>query len=85
MKSGESLEGTGNWEVRPPGWIGADYAFAEKRIVNQYHEIQPDSPGTYDVIATWKTQHGLLGERRVWSFEDRTLRQRWSFASRTES
>jgi hypothetical protein len=60
-ETGESLEGLGNWEVRPPGWIGADYVLAEKRVVNQYHEIQPDSSGTYDILATWSTSRGLLG------------------------
>jgi hypothetical protein len=59
-ESGEPLDGLGTWEVRPPGWIGAGYPLAEKRVVNQYHETQPDSPGTYDIIATWSRPGGLL-------------------------
>lgn len=65
-ESGEPLEGMGNWEVRPPNWIGAEYALAEKRVVNEYHEFQPDSPGMYDVVASWSSRNGLLaGMSRV--------------------
>jgi hypothetical protein len=65
-QSGESLEGLGEWELRPPGWIGAEYALAQTRIVNDYHEFQPDSPGAYDIIASWLSPRGLLaGVTRV--------------------
>ena len=59
-QSGESLEDFGNWHVEPSGWIGAEYPLVEQRVVNNFHEIQPDSPGTYDITATWSTVKGPL-------------------------
>ena len=65
-ESGQSLENMGTWKVGPPGWIGSEYALADQRIVSQYHEIQPDSPGIYDIVATWSSPTGLLaGSLRV--------------------
>ena len=69
-ESGEALEGLGEWEMRPPGWIGAEYPLAEKRVVGQYHEFQPDSRGTYDVIATWPSRGGLLAATTRVDFRD---------------
>jgi len=60
-ESGEPLEGFGTWSVKPPDWIGADYPLLEQRIVNAYHEIQPDSAGIFDIIASWSSAAGLLG------------------------
>ncbi len=62
-QTGEPLEGFGSWQVRPQGWIGSDYPFVEQRIVNNYHEIRPDIPGTYDITATWSTIKGPLVAR----------------------
>ena len=34
--------------------------------MNNYHEIQPDSPGAYDIVATWSTINGpVAGKLRV--------------------
>lgn len=60
-ESGTPLEGLGNWELRPQAWVGADYVLAQNRIVNEYHEFQPDTAGTYEIIASWSTSRGLLG------------------------
>ena len=59
-QSGESLENFGNWRVKPSGWIGAEYPLVEQRVVNNFHEIQPDSPGSYDITAIWSTAKGPL-------------------------
>jgi protocatechuate 3,4-dioxygenase beta subunit len=65
-ESGQSLEGMGTWKVAPPDWIGSEYVLADQRVVNSYHEIQPDSPGTYDIVATWPSPMGrLAGTARV--------------------
>ena len=65
-ESGESLEGFGSWIVKPANWVGSEYALFEDRIVNEVHEIQPDAPGTYDIIATWPSPKGrLTGTARV--------------------
>jgi len=65
-ESGQSLEGFGSWTVKPPDWIGAEYALFEDRIVNEVHEIQPDSPGAYEITATWPSPTGrLTGTTRV--------------------
>lgn len=65
-ESGEPLEGFGTWTVKPPDWIGSEYPLIEQRTVNNYHEIQPDAPGTFDIIATWSTPAGpLAGTARV--------------------
>jgi hypothetical protein len=65
-ESGESLEGFGSWIVKPASWVGSEYPLFEDRIVNEVHEIQPDSPGTYDIIATWSSPKGrLTGTARV--------------------
>jgi len=65
-ESGESLEGFGSWIVKPADWVGAEYPLFEDRIINEVHEIQPDSPGAYDIIATWSTPKGrLTGSARV--------------------
>jgi protocatechuate 3,4-dioxygenase beta subunit len=59
-KSGEPLENFGSWHIEPSGWIGAQYPLVEQRVVNNYREIEPDSPGTYDITATWSTVKGSL-------------------------
>lgn len=65
-QSGEPLENFGSWHVEPSGWIGAAYPLVEQRVVNNHYEIQPDSPGTYDITATWSTAKGpLAAEMRV--------------------
>jgi len=65
-ESGESLEGFGDWTIKPPNWVGSEYPLFEDRIVDEVHEIQPDSPGTYDIIATWPSPKGrLTGTSRV--------------------
>jgi hypothetical protein len=65
-KSGEPLEGFGDWRVEPAGWIGSDYPFVEQRINNNYKEIQPDLPGTYNITAIWATAKGpLVGRLRI--------------------
>jgi hypothetical protein len=60
-ESGTPLEGLGSWELRPPAWIGAEYVLGQNRIVNQYHEFQPDTLGAYEIIASWSTAKGLVG------------------------
>lgn len=62
-QSGESLEDIGSWQVKPPGWVGSDYPFVEQRVVNNYHEIQPDAPGAYDITAIWSTVKGPLATK----------------------
>jgi protocatechuate 3,4-dioxygenase beta subunit len=65
-ESGEPLEGFGTWTVKPPDWIGSEFPLIEQRTVNNYHEIQPDASGTFDIIATWSTPAGpLAGTARV--------------------
>jgi len=65
-ESGESLENFGNWQIKPPGWVGAEYPFVDERVLNNYKEIQPDSPGAFDITATWSTVKGpLAGKLRV--------------------
>jgi len=65
-ESGQPLEGFGGWTVKPANWIGAEYPLFEDRIVNEVHEIQPDSHGSYDIIATWTSPRGrLTGTARV--------------------
>lgn len=65
-ESGQSLEGMGRWKVAPPDWIGSEYVLADQRIVSSYHEFQPDSSGTYDIVATWSSPTGpLAGTTRV--------------------
>lgn len=75
-ETGQSLEGLGDWRVEPVGWIGSDYPLVEQRVVNNFHEIQPDSPGVYNILATWRSPAGpLAGQLRV-SFQgsDQNLR-----------
>src|SRR6185436_2199594 len=62
-QTGESLEGLGKWQMKPVGWVGAEYPLAEQRVVNAYHEIQPDMPGTYDITAMWSSVKGPLVAR----------------------
>jgi hypothetical protein len=65
-ESGVPLEGFGTWDAKPADWIGSEYPLLEQRIVNNYHEIQPDSRGAFDVIATWSSAAGrLAGMARV--------------------
>ena len=65
-ESGEPLEGFGTWSLKPPDWVGSEYPFAEDRITEQFHEFQPDSPGVYDILATWSSPAGrLAGFARV--------------------
>jgi Carboxypeptidase regulatory-like domain len=65
-ESGEPLEGFGTWNVKPPDWIGSEYPLLEERTVNSYHEIQPDSRGPFDIIATWSSPAAFLaGTSRV--------------------
>jgi hypothetical protein len=64
--SGQPLEGFGDWEAKPAGWIGSEYPLSDQRVVNNYHEIQPDTPGIYDIIASWPNPAGrLTGTARV--------------------
>jgi hypothetical protein len=75
-ETGQPLEGFGDWRVEPPGWIGSDYPLVEQRVVNNFHEIQPDSHGTYNILASWRSPTGpLAGKLRV-SFQgsDQTLK-----------
>src|SRR5262249_29429473 len=37
--------------------------FVEQRVVNAYHEIQPDLPGVYDITASWSTVKGPLAAK----------------------
>jgi hypothetical protein len=62
-QSGEPLENFGSWHIEPSGWIGAQYPLVEQRVVNNYREFEPDSPGTYDITATWSTVKGPLATR----------------------
>jgi hypothetical protein len=65
-ESGQPLESLGNWRVGPPGWVGAEYVLSDQRVVNQYHEFRPDSPGIYDIVGMWPTLRGrLAGTVRV--------------------
>ena len=65
-QSGESLEGFGTWTFKPPDWIGSNYPLIEDRITDSFHEFQPDSPGVYDITATWSSPGGrLTGTARV--------------------
>jgi protocatechuate 3,4-dioxygenase beta subunit len=65
-ETGQPLDGFGDWSVAPPGWIGSEYALADKRIVNNFHDIQPDTPGLYDILASWPAPAGrLAGKLRV--------------------
>jgi Carboxypeptidase regulatory-like domain len=65
-ESGQPLEGFGEWDAKPAGWIGSEYPLADQRVVNSYHEIQPDAPGIYDITASWPNPSGrLTGTARV--------------------
>ncbi|HET9219615.1 MAG TPA: carboxypeptidase-like regulatory domain-containing protein [Terriglobia bacterium] len=65
-QSGESLEGFGSWTFKPQDWIGSNYPLVEDRITDSFHEFQPDSPGVYDITATWSSPGGrLTGTARV--------------------
>jgi protocatechuate 3,4-dioxygenase beta subunit len=59
-RSGQSLEGFGSWRIGPPGWVGPEYALADEQIVNAYHQFQPDSSGTYEIVGMWSTPQGRL-------------------------
>jgi hypothetical protein len=75
-ETGHALEGFGDWRVEPVGWIGSDFPLVEQRVVNNFHEIQPDSPGVYNILAMWRSPAGpLAGKLRV-SFQgsDQNLR-----------
>jgi hypothetical protein len=58
--TGESLEGFGEWSLKPPGWIGSEYPLFQQRIVETAHEFQPDMPGTYEISAIWRTSKEIL-------------------------
>jgi protocatechuate 3,4-dioxygenase beta subunit len=62
-ESGESLEGFGNWQVEPAGWMGSDYPLVEQRVVDAFREIQPDMPGVFEITASWSTTKGPLAAK----------------------
>jgi hypothetical protein len=65
-ESGQQLEGFGTWSLKPVNWIGSAYPLVEDRITDSFHEMQPDSPGTYDITATWPSPAGrLVGTAQV--------------------
>ncbi len=72
-ESGEPLENFGDWQVKPVGWIGAEYPFVEQRVVNTYHEIQPDAAGMYDITATWSTIKGPLAATMRVNYQGREI------------